>query len=69
MVPDMDWDLPAPRRNSPQTVFESTMAEGKYPAFRYFEPSYHGPDEEELERISKLYAAFAFRKARWLLLL
>jgi hypothetical protein len=61
---ELDWRLQpfgAAFRDSPAVV-EDTPAEGKYPAFRYFQPSYRGPDAAEMTTISKLYAAFAFFK-------
>eukprot|EP00045_Choanoeca_perplexa_P003729 m.33115 g.33115 ORF g.33115 m.33115 type:complete len:348 (-) comp12197_c0_seq1:61-1104(-) len=62
-IQDLDWNLPVPRRHLPATVFEDDAADEKYHAFRYFKPCYDGSeDQDELEKISKLYAAFAFEK-------
>lgn len=58
------------RGDEPASVFEPQPADGKHKAFHYLDPHYTtdrddeftAADNREMERISRLYAGFVFRK-------
>ena len=63
-VEDCEWWLVPGAR--PEPAFDTARAQGQYAGFRMLAPRYGGSqDDKEMEKISKLYAAFAFRKVTW----
>jgi hypothetical protein len=53
------------RGSRPWPAFDARPAEGQYTGFHMLSPQYgDSADDIEMAKISRLYAAFAFRKVR-----